>query len=182
MTLTKHKKYQRDTSQRHPFCTGTMRNAHFTDVGSISRPSSNASMAQSARVPRCTGFIERMLVHLDGGVRRSMPGQVHENRGVEFIIGSTKASRGCFAFVKGIVGVGAPPPVFSYNQTPVFTTGAIFARCTTGQGIWFCVFFKIVAIVFIARNQTVCAFVTQKTKFAVVGALHFAHFTIRAIY
>ena len=123
-----------------------------------------------------------MILHFDGGVRCYVPGQVDENIFGKLDIGSTQARRGCFAFVKGIVGVGAPPPVFSYNQTPIFTTGAIFARCTTGQGIWFCVFFKIVAIVFIARNQTVCAFVTQKTKFAVVGALHFAHFTIRAIY
>ena len=135
-------------------------------------------MAQPARVAGCTRFIEGMLFHFDGGVRCYMPGQVDENRGGEFIIGSTKASRGCFAFVKGIVGAGAPPPVFGGDET-FCTTGSCLAGIASGQWIWFCVFFKCIAIDFTARNQTVCVFVTHETKSAVVGALNFTPYAIR---
>ena len=115
----KHEEDQSDTSQRHPFGTGTVRNAHFADVGPISRPSSNASVAQSALVPGCTRFIEGMLVHFDGGVRCDVPGQVDQNVVAELVVVSTQASRWCFALVKGIVGVGAPPPVFGCDETPI---------------------------------------------------------------
>ena len=99
-------------------------------------------MAQSAGVPGRAGFVERMLVHVDGGVRCSMPGQIDENIPGELVVGSTQASRGCFAFVKRIVGVGAPPPVFSHDETLAWATGAVlgFAGFASGQWVWFGVF------------------------------------------
>ena len=113
-------------------------------------------MAQSAGVPGRAGFVERMLVHVDGGVRCSMPGQIDENIPGELVVGSTQASRGCFAFVERIVGVGAPPPVFGRDETPVFTTGTFFAFFTLCNFSSFDLIFKFGAIDFTAGNQTVC--------------------------
>ena len=99
-------------------------------------------MAQSAGVPRRAGFVEGMLLHVGGGVGCSMPGQIDENIADELVVGSTQASRGCFAFVKRIVGVGAPPPVFSHDETLAWATGAVLgiAGFASGQWVWFVVF------------------------------------------
>ena len=83
-----------------------------------------------------------MILHFDGGVRCDVPGQIDENIVGEEFVGSAKASRGCFAFVKGIVGVGAPPPVFSHDETLAWATGAVLgiAGFASGQWVWFGVF------------------------------------------
>ena len=140
-------------------------------------------MAQSAGVPRRAGFVEGMLLHVDGGVGCSMPGQIDENIAGEVVVGSTQARGGCFAFVKGIVGVGAPPPVFGHDETLAWATGAVLvlAEFASGQWVWFVVFSKSIAIDFTAGVQTVCAGFTHETKLAVVGALDFTPYTIRTI-
>ena len=137
-------------------------------------------MAQSAGVPRRAGFVEGMLFHVDGGVGCSMPGQIDENIPGELVVGSTQASRGCFAFVKGIVGVGAPPSIFGGHETfrAICTAWAGFTRSNFSS---FDLIFKIIAIDFTTGVQTVKPSVAQETKFTVVGALDFTPYTIRAI-
>ena len=121
-----------------------------------------------------------MLVHFDGGVRCDVPGQIDENIVGEEFVGSAKASRGCFAFVKGIVGVGAPPSVLGHDETfrAICTVWAGFTRSNFSS---FDLIFKIIAIDFTTGVQTVKPSVAQETKFTVVGALDFTPYTIRAI-
>merc|ERR1712216_698762 len=100
-----------------------------------------------------------------------MPSQVDENIVGEELVVSTQASRGCFAFVKGIVGVGAPPSVLSHDETfrAICTVWAGFTRSNFSS---FDLIFKIIAIDFATGVQTVKPSVAQETKFTVVGALH----------